>query len=266
MGQQGWRTTANNPYVYQEIDSGVSVAYGLDTSTNLLNIKAQATVGAVPTGTGQIQINPAAVGNITLTPNGAAGRVVIAKNLTVSTGNIIFTPLTTARASTVRASPTGTLAALVDPAVDGQVMISSSVGVATWASITAGAGITLTPGHNSLQISSVGGGFTWNEVLLNTVALAADNGYILENVGLTTASLPALCPVGDTIRIVGTTAGLFRITQGLGQSIKIGSTSTTPGVAGALDSTAIYDVLELLCVVANTTFVVLSSVGNFTVS
>ena len=265
MGQQGFRTLGNNPYVYQEIDSGVSVAYGVDTATNLINIKAQATVGAVPTGTGQIQINPAAVGNITLTPNGAAGRVVVPNNFTVSAGTVVLTPLSSARMSTVRAGPTGVLGTLIDSNVDGQLFISSSLGAPAWANITGGPGVTITPGHNSIAIS-LAGGLTWTAVPGNAVALAVNTGYILQNAGLTTATLPALCSVGDIIKVTGVGAGLFEIRQNAGQAIKFGSISTTPGVTGLIASTVQYDVIEILCVVSNKTFVALSSFGNLTVS
>jgi len=263
MGQQGFKTLSINPYVYQEIDSGVSVAYGVDTSSNLIKIKAQATAGATPTGTGNITIDPAAVGNITLTPNGAAGRVVIPNNLTVSAGTIIFTPLTAIRPSTVRCSASGQLSNLVDSNVDGQLWISSNAGTPTWANITGGPGVTITNGHNSIGIS-IAGGMTWNEIPANAVALSVSNGYILQNAALTTATLPALAAVGSVIKIVGTGAGLWTIAQNAGQSIKLGNTSSSVGVAGTVSSTLQYDAIELLCVVANTTFVALSAVGNLT--
>lgn len=267
MAQQGFRTINNNPYVYQEIDSGVSVAYGIDTSSNLIKIKAQPTIGATPTGTGNITIDPAAVGNITLTPNGGAGRVVVANNLTVSAGTVVLTPLAAARPCTVRSSPAGQLSTLIDPLVDGQLLISSAIGTPIWASLTAGAGIVITPGANSITLSAPGaGGFTWTAIPGNVVALAADNGYMLNSGFLTTATLPAVCAVGKIIKISGSGTGKFTIAQNAGQSIKLGNISTTGGVAGSLSSTAQYDAIELLCIVANTVFSTLSSVGNFTLS
>lgn len=265
MAQQGFRTLSNNPYVYQEIDSGVSVAYGVDTTSNLIKIKAQAIIGATPTGTGNITINPAAVGNVTLTGNGAAGRVVVSSNFTVSAGTVVLTPLAAARPCTVRSSPSGQLSQLIDSNVDGQLLISSNVGTPIWASLTAGAGISVTPGHNSVTIAA-SGGVNWVSVPGNSVALAADGGYMLDNAGLTTATLPAVCAVGETIRISGSGTGLFLVAQNAGQSIVLGSVSSTVGAMGSLASMAQYDAVELLCVVADTVFSVISSVGNFTLS
>jgi hypothetical protein len=265
MGQQGFRTLNSNPYVYQEIDAGASVAYGVDTTSNLVKIRAQATVGATPTGTGNITINPAAVGNVTLTGNGAAGRVVVSSNFTVSAGTVVLTPLAAARPCTVRSSTSGQLSMLLDSNVDGQLLISSNAGTPIWASLTAGAGISVTPGHNSITIAA-SGGVNWAAVPGNTIALVADGGYMLDNGALTTATLPLTCAVGETIRLIGSGTGLFLIAQNAGQSIKLGNVSSTVGVMGDLSSSSQYDSIELLCIVADTVFAVLSSVGNFTLS
>ena len=183
MGQQGFKTLNGNPYVYQEIDSGVSIAYGVDTTTNLVKIKALTTAGATPTGTPQIQINPAVNGNITLTPNGI-GVVDVAKNLTVTTGSIKFLPLAAARPCTVKSTAAGTLTTLIDSNVDGQIQISSNAGSPIWASITPGANISVTPGHNSITISASSGGIVWNQEPGNAVTLAGGNAYLLQNAGL----------------------------------------------------------------------------------
>lgn len=262
MGQQGFRTLNSNPYVYQEIDSGVSIAYGVDTSVNLIKIKAQTTAGATPTGTPQIEIDPAVNGDITLTPNGI-GVVDIAKNLTVSSGTITFTPLVAARPSTVKSTAAGVLTTLIDSNVDGQIQISSNAGAPIWASLTAGANIIITPGHNSITIDSTGG-MIWTPVAGVAVNLAADYGYLLENAALTTATLPVTCAQGDTISIYGSGTGLFTIAQNAGQSIHLGNAVSTVGVLGSVSSTAQFDCINLVCLVADTVFGVISSVGNFT--
>jgi hypothetical protein len=47
---------------------------------------------------------------------------------------------------------------IVDPGVKGQVLISSSVGLPAWASLTPGAGISITDGDNQIVITNTGGG------------------------------------------------------------------------------------------------------------
>lgn len=68
MARQGWRRDANGTYIYNEGTN--SAAIGMRTSTGNLVISAIQGGGADPTTANQITINPAAGGNITLTPNG----------------------------------------------------------------------------------------------------------------------------------------------------------------------------------------------------
>ena len=140
-------------------------------------------------------------------------------------------------------------------------MASDQIGTAT---ITAGAGISVTPGANSITIATTNG-IAWTEVTGTSQAMAVDSGYIANNAGLVTLTLPATAVVGDRVRIAGKGAGGWRCGQNAGQTINFGNTATTAGVAGYIDSTNQYDALELLCITANTTWVALSSVGNLNV-
>lgn len=216
MGQQGFRTLDDNPYVYQDTDAGYSIAYGIDTSTNTIKIKALTTTGAVPTGTPQIEINPIAAGNITLTAN-ATGRVVVASNLTVSAGTVVLTPLAAARPCTVRSSPAGQLSMLIDSNVDGQLLISSAVGTPIWASLTsAGGTVTITPGHNSINLESAGGA--------GVTSLSGDAGGPLAG---------ALTIAGGTN--IGTVAAGAAVTVNLDAALT-GLTSTTFATGGSVQT------------------------------
>ncbi len=140
-------------------------------------------------------------------------------------------------------------------------MASDQIGTAT---ITAGAGISVTPGANTITIATTNG-VAWTDVTGTTQAMAVDSGYIANNAGLVTLTLPATAVVGDRVRIAGKGAGGWRCGQNAGQTINFGNTATTAGVGGYIDSTNQYDALELLCITANTTWVALSSVGNLNV-
>lgn len=134
------------------------------------------------------------------------------------------------------------------------------------ATITAGTGIAVTPGANTITIASTAGGFAWNVITGATQTLAVQNGYISNRAGLVTYTLPATAAVGDMIRVtLINAAGSWTIAQNAGQTIKISGGDTTVGVGGSLSSTANGDTIELLCTVANTNFIVLSVVGNLTV-
>jgi hypothetical protein len=118
------------------------------------------------------------------------------------------------------------------------------------------------------QLGSAPGssGFTWNEETGTSASMAVSNGYISNNAGLVTLTLPAVAVIGDVVRVTGKGSGGWRIAQNAGQTIYFGVSTTTTGVTGRLDSTATRDGIELLCITANNDWNVLSSIGNITVT
>lgn len=132
--------------------------------------------------------------------------------------------------------------------------------------ISGGIGLTTSGSGSTITINSSGGGFNWNDVTGTSSAIAASNGYVSNNAGLVTLTLPASAAFGDAFRVAGLGVGGWRVAQNAGQTIHIGSSNTTTGAGGRLDSTNRYDALEMLCVITDTDFVVLSSIGNITVT
>lgn len=120
------------------------------------------------------------------------------------------------------------------------------------------------PGLSTLTITVSGGGFTWIvDNAAGPTTLVNSTGYIANRAAGNTYQLPAVAAVGDMYRIVGVQAGgNWIILQQAGQNIQFGSQSSTIGVVGTVGSTAIGDSIELVCTVANTTFVAASYVGN----
>jgi hypothetical protein len=110
-------------------------------------------------------------------------------------------------------------------------------------------------------------GYVWTEVTGTSQSMAVESGYIANNVALVTLTLPASASVGDSITVAGKGAGGWKIAQNAGQVIRAGASSTTVGAAGYLQSTNQYDSIELLCITANTDWVVLTGPqGNITVA
>lgn len=107
-------------------------------------------------------------------------------------------------------------------------------------------------------------GLTWTIVTADGT-MSPSNGYIANKNTLLNMSLPTTCAAGTVIRLCGMNSGLWKISQSASQSIKFGNRSTTVGTAGFLSSVLQYDSVELLCIVSNTTWMVISSVGNIMV-
>ena len=127
----------------------------------------------------------------------------------------------------------------------GQFLQTDGAGVTTWATPSGG-----------------GGGITWSEVTGTSQTMAVDTGYIANNAGLVTFTLPNTSAVGGIVRVTGKGAGGWRIAQPASVVVHFGNTDTTTGTGGYLQSTHIRDGVELICVVANTEWNVISSMGN----
>jgi len=141
---------------------------------------------------------------------------------------------------------------------NGQVLIGSTGATPVPATITGTAGITVTNAAGSITISGGGGGYTWTEVTGVSQAMATNNGYITNNPALVTLTLPATAALGTTISIAGKGAGGWKIAQNAGQEIFFGSSATTIGATGYLQSTQQFDSIELLCITADTQWTVIT--------
>lgn len=110
------------------------------------------------------------------------------------------------------------------------------------------------------------GTVTWNTVTSNT-SLVASNGYFANSSSRLSFALPTTCAVGDTFIVATQGTGGWKITQSSGQSIIYGNQTSTTGATGYIESTAVGDSVEVVCQVANTTFMVVpGGTGNITVS
>lgn len=147
---------------------------------------------------------------------------------------------------------------------NGQLAIGSTGATPTAAALTAGAGINITNGAGSITISAGGSGFSWNEETGTSANMAVNNGYIANNAGLVTLTLPASAAIGDSFSIVGKGAGGWLVQADTGQTIYYGN--STSSVAGSLASTHRRDCVEIICITANTEFQVVDSVGSITVA
>jgi trimeric autotransporter adhesin len=150
------------------------------------------------------------------------------------------------------------------PLTNGQLLIGSTGNDPVAATLTGGTGISIVNTAGVITINSTGGD-TWTAITASQT-LAINNGYIcISPGGALSLALPAVAPVGSEFEVTLDGATSWTITQGAGQSIRLGTSVTTVGVAGSLASTAQGNSVRFICSVANTRFNVLSSIGNITV-
>jgi len=110
--------------------------------------------------------------------------------------------------------------------------------------------------------------FTWSAISTNQSAVS-NNGYIVSAAPFsnTTLTLPTSSSLGDVIRVasVCSSGSYFIIAQNASQSIVFGSSVTATGTGGSITNTLYGDTIEMVCITANLKWLVLSSVGNFTI-
>lgn len=191
-------------------------------------------------------------------PNGSGNINVVGGTYTTTTG--------VAATNTVTWDVAGLLATLTGSSGGAAVSGDGSDNI----DLIAGTNMTITgnPGANTITFDAVGGGggITWNEVTGTSASMVVNNGYIANNAGLVTLTIPTTAAVGDSVRVTGKGAGGWRIAQNASEIIHFGIVSTTTGVGGRLDSTQQRDGVELVCVVADTEWNVISSIGNIDVT
>lgn len=141
------------------------------------------------------------------------------------------------------------------PLTNGQVLIGSTGADPVPATLTAGANISITNGAGTITIATTAlPGVSWTNVTGTSQTMVADGGYVANNAGLVTLTLPATAAFGTFLYIQGTGAGGWTIAQNAGQSIHIGNVASTVGAGGSVASSNQFDSLILLCTVANTTW------------
>lgn len=233
---------------------GTSVFSGVTVTNH------NAIVGA--TSNGLTSVAPGTAG-IPLVSNGAAADPSFTTALVVGggTGATSFTAH-----SLLLGQGTSAVTAL-GAASNGQLAIGSAGADPVLATLTPGAGISITNGAGSITIAATGAGLTWTDVTGATQTLAAQNGYVTDRGGGVTYTLPASGTLGDELVIVGK-AGLATITPNANQQILIGSASGAVGVTGTAVSNNAGDCITLICITAgaSTVWRANSVVGTWTLN
>lgn len=144
---------------------------------------------------------------------------------------------------------------------NGQLLIGNGTGY-TVANITAGTGVSITNGAGSITIGVAAGGLSTATIAGTTQTAVVNTQYIALNAAQTTVTLPATFAVGDTIKLIGSTAnvGGWVLTAQAGDTITVNNSITSSG--GTVTCSAVAgQVIEVVCDVANTSWVMTSTVS-----
>lgn len=216
-------------------------------------------------------------GGTTKKATGSEVLTFVTSGLALGTAAFVNVPISPANGGTGLVSPTiHTLPVaqgaasfnFLGPLTNGQLLIGRSGADPVAANITAGSpNITIGNIPGGITISATGpGGFSWHEVTGTSQLMVSNDGYVANNVGLVTLTLPTTSVLGDELSIVGKGSGGWLIAQNAGQQIIYGNQSTTLGATGSLASTAAADSIYLVCTVANLEWTVATGPqGNITV-
>lgn len=175
-----------------------------------------------------------------------------------STDNFLWICTTTGSAAGAVWKP------VIGALTNGQLPIGSTGNAPAAATLTQGTGITITNSSGGITIAATATGVSWNVVTTNQ-NMVAENGYIANSGSGLTFTLPTTASVGTALAAMNYNTGGWTIAQNASQNIRYGSSITTTGAGGSLASTAQGDSIYLICVVANTSWIVLNSQGIITV-
>lgn len=120
--------------------------------------------------------------------------------------------------------------------------------------IMAGTGITIAEGLTGITISAENAGDSWSVVTGTSQTATVGLGYICANSGQTTITLPAVAAAGSVVGVAGLGAGGWILAAAPGDTIQ-----SPTGSGTTVTSSSQYDTIYVLCLVANTTWSILSS-------
>lgn len=148
----------------------------------------------------------------------------------------------------------------------GQLLIGTTAADPAAASLTPGTGVSISSVSGAITINAIGAGLTWSTITGASQVMAVNNGYIANRAGTVAFTLPTTSAVGDIVAVTGiNTATGWSIGYTTNQQIFFGTASATL-TTGTLASVNIRDTVFLVCVTANLTWNVFSSIGNITVT
>lgn len=241
---------------WQYAGSGNWTLLGSGATGSIISITGDSGGAEIPDGSGNFSIL------------GTANQILVTGAANKETLSLVgpYTPATYTAHGVLLGEGTSSIVATA-AGTNGQVLLGSTGADPAFGTITTSTGVAFTLGAASLAIDIAGGGFAVVDQTTSSRALLIQTMYVTDNgASLVTYTLPATAIQGSTIRIIGSSAGGWRIAQNANQAIKQGSQSTTTGTSGSLSSTNVNDCIEIVASVggASTIWTVASFSGSFT--
>lgn len=103
-----------------------------------------------------------------------------------------------------------------------------------------------------------GSGVAWSTIVGTTQDAVVNSGYVIGNAAQTTITLPATAAVGAIVAVQGLGAAGWVLEPNSGQTIQVGQTAAGISVTSAAN----FDAIEVVCIVADTTWAMRSGVSS----
>jgi len=152
----------------------------------------------------------------------------------------------------------GTAAVAAVTLAAGQVLVGTTASDPVAVTITGSGGITVSATTGAINIAGSGSGISWVAQSTTPVTAAVNTAYIITDASTVTVTLPVVAAVGSVVGIVGDGAGGWILAQGSGGNTRLGNVNSTVSIASSNQ----YDCIFVVCIIANTTWVAYSVIGN----
>lgn len=136
-------------------------------------------------------------------------------------------------------------------ALDGSALVGGELVINHVAVLVYNDSLTAWVLQNSVITSD--GSIKWYGIAGTTQAATVNSGYVVQNAGQTTITLPATAALGSVVSVRGLGAAGWILAANTGQVIQVDGVATSSG--GTLTSSGQYDSIDVTCVVANTTWI-----------
>lgn len=272
-------TTNGNAYVLVQVASATATWYLMGgSSAGLTGLEADDSTTCTESG-GVITVSGGSTG---LTTTASGSTLSFLGTLAVGYGGTGATTLTgvltgngTGAVTANAVTQHGVLVAGASNAVaslsvggNGTILVGSAAANPVFATPSSTTGVAFGGTAGAFTVNIKQGGFAVTPVAGASQALTSQGTFIANDSAQTTFTLPATSAVGDIINVIGSAlnTGGWKITYGSNQIIWGPAGSSTLTTGNAATGSAAAQTASLMCVVADTTWVIFANSGTITLT